>query len=157
MDLGSRITGSRVFPIGAPGFVGFRRKSTFKPSGFSFASPESPLEPLFVGFVHCSTGFAHGSLHLCVSLSQSLMGWCACACMAVRRGEEENGREGKREKESHAGTGEGLLCAVGEKEEKKKKRKWEGGVAVRGTRGREKKKKKERNKEESVRVWGTKE
>jgi hypothetical protein len=31
--------------------------------------------------------------------------------MAVRRGEEENGREGKRERKSGAGTGEGQQCA----------------------------------------------
>jgi hypothetical protein len=37
------------------------QKSPFKPLGFGFASPESPLEPPFVSSVHCSTGFAHGS------------------------------------------------------------------------------------------------
>jgi len=56
--------------------------------------------------------------------------------VVVRRREEQNGREGKRERELGAGTGEGLMCAAGEKGEKKKKRKWEGGAAVRGTKGK---------------------
>jgi hypothetical protein len=43
--------------------------------------------------------------------------------MAVRRGEEENGREGKRERKSGARTGEGQQCVcVGREERKEKKR-----------------------------------
>jgi hypothetical protein len=58
--------------------------------------------------------------------------------VVVRRREEQNGREGKRERELGAGTGEGLMCAAGEKVDKKKKRKWEGGAAVHRKRGEKK-------------------
>jgi hypothetical protein len=72
--------------------------------------------------------------------------------MEVRRGEEENGREGKRERKSGAGTGEGKQCACVGREERKKieeKKKEEKMVlwkAVhRGEERKEKRRKEKRN------------
>jgi hypothetical protein len=56
------------------GFAMESSKIAIKPSDFGFGSPESPLEPPFVGSVHCSTGrgFRLPALSLLISRSISL-------------------------------------------------------------------------------------
>lgn len=87
MDSGRRNTslqavgfrGSRVLGCGSHGFelsgLGFRSsKIAIKLSDFGFGSPESLLEPPFIGFVHCTIGcgFRLSTLSQTLGLSASL-------------------------------------------------------------------------------------